>query len=46
MRFGRSAPTDFLMEISLARFADRAVARFIKLIQAIKIIKIAMAEKM
>jgi len=38
-------PKVFLIPTSFARFADLAVARFIKFIQAIKIINKAMAEK-
>ena len=37
----RMAPTTFRIPTSFARFAERAVARFIKLIQAISKIKMA-----
>src|ERR1700722_975070 len=45
-RYFRGDPSTFLMPTSLARLADRAVDRFMKLIQAINRMNKAMAEKM
>src|SRR6516164_7783583 len=42
----RVLPITLRMPISLARFTDRATVRFIKLMQAISKIKIAIAESM
>jgi hypothetical protein len=41
-----SVPSTFRMPTSFARFAERAVDKFMKLIQAINKIKIAATEKM
>ena len=46
MRYLRVEPTTFLKPISLARFTDLAVVRFMKLMQAITRINKAMKLKM
>ena len=45
MRCERNEPATFLMPTSFARFAERAVERFMKFTQAINKIKTAITEK-
>ena len=46
MRCKRNEPATFLMPTSFARFAERAVERFMKFTQAINKINKAITEKM
>ena len=46
MMLARLAPTNFLRPISLVRFAERAVDKFMKLIHAMSRMNIEIKEKM